>query len=211
MSQWRQRHGLASLERDPRWPGKPKERGGVKVGANDVGGRVEERLDVVVFLRLHQPEMAVGQGEPRVAWNAAEHRRARRRLAGRAQHLGVRRAGHAIEHHSGHLDVAAMAGKAAHQGRNRGALAADVDHQHHRPAHERGEVGGRTATASSPVEQPHYALAYDHVGAIAESRRKGVKRFGPHGPDVEVDTVASAGGGVKRGIDVIRPDLERRH
>ena len=98
-----------------------------------VGQAVEMRHQVGMLAGLDQAEMALRQGERRVAQDRADDRHAERfdRLAGTA---AVALAGEPVEHDAGDAHVRVVGGKALGDGRGRLRLAGDIEHQQHRQA-----------------------------------------------------------------------------
>jgi hypothetical protein len=121
------------------------------------------------------------------------------------------RSGDAVEDDGGEGDIGAVAGEAAHQRRDRAALAAGVDDEDDGPAGQRREIGGRAESGGTgAVEQPHDALAQHEIGAALEIADQRRERCAAHRPGIEIDAGRAHGGAVKRRIDVIRPGLRRR-
>ncbi len=93
-------------------------------------------------------------------------------------------------------------------------MARDVEDEHHGPAEQGGEVRARAGApglAAHTVEQAHRALGDDDVGArhrLGSDRRQGGVG---HGETVEIDAGRAGGGGVERGIDVVRSVLHAAH
>ena len=79
-----------------------------------------------------------------------------------------------VEDHPGDRNIRPVAGKAAQQRRDRGALAAGVDDQHDRPAGDLRQLGGRArlAIGAGAVEQPHNAFAQHDLGRGFEAGRR---------------------------------------
>ena len=61
----------------------------------------------------------------------------------------------------------------------------------------------------SAIEQPHHPFANDDVGVPGQPGGNGAQRFFPHRPGIQVQALPAAGGGVKSGVDIIRPGLGR--
>ena len=120
-------------------------------------------------------------------------------------------AGDAVEDDRGRRRGGPVAGEAAEQRRDRGALAADIDDQNNRPPGNPGQIGGRAgfAVGSGAVEEAHDALAQHDLGRGLELGDGRGERRRAHRPDVEVAAGRAAGQGVKGRIDEIGPGLRR--
>jgi len=109
------------------------------------------------------------------------------------------------------MDVRPVPSEATQERGGRGRLATHIDHQHHRPAGQRRNVGGRSGAVHRAVEQPHHAFAEDEFRAVLNRPQQARDRRRPHRPGIEVRAIPPARRGVKSGVDVIGPDLEGRH
>ena len=182
------------------------------MGGDELGRPVQKLVELPVLARLHQPQMPLGQGERRLARHQAQYRQlGQRRRHRRRQHGSVALAADAVEDDASDAHLRPVAGEAVHEGRRARPLAADVDHQHHRPAGDRRQVGGGAGlgppVGECAVEQAHDALAEHQLGALGRfghQRRQGLVS---HGPGVEIDAAAATGGGVEGRVDVVRPRL----
>ncbi len=167
--------------------------GGVGSGAGDEG------VEVGPFLRLDQPEVAGGVGEVGQARQAAEDGEARG-CKRAAEHRLVPWTAHAVEDDARDTDSGVVAGKAQGEGGHGLGHAGGVDHEDHGEVELAGEVGGGAAALGGrAVEEAHGA--FDQEGAIA--LRKRGNAGGCHGPGIEVQAGAGAGGFVKAGVDVV--------
>jgi len=73
-----------------------------------------------------------------------------------------------IEDHARDRDVVAIAGKAERDRCGGLRLTGDIEHQHHRPAGRRRDIGSRAeapgASRCHAVEQSHHAFGQRHIG-----------------------------------------------
>ena len=169
-------------------------------------------FQVGMFHRLDQAQMAFRQREIAAAGQRAQHRDPRALHPQPGQPL-VPGAGDAVQDHPGQPDIA-VAGKAQRGGGGRLRLAADIDHQDHRPAHARGGFGAAAlplrAGLGHTVIQPHRALG-DHQVGPCRPRRDGRPQARPHRPAVEVERGPPRRRAVEGRVDVIRAAFERLH
>src|SRR5207248_11405811 len=86
-----------------------------------------------------------------------------------------------------------------------------IDNQQHRTVEQPSQLGraGAVILGRAAVEQAHDTLDNGNVGAVARSLEEGPQRVGWHEPGVEVAAWPPRGGGVVRGIDVVRAGFER--
>ena len=135
-----------------------------------IGQRVEPTVDIVRLVRLHQAEMTFRQLEAHVVAKRAEHFQPDT-LEARRDQGEMARARDPIEDHAGDGDVVAIVRQARSNGRRRLGLAGDVEHQQHRPAEQRREIGRgpacRLTGGGNAVEQAHHALGDGDVGGMA--------------------------------------------
>ncbi len=102
---------------------------------------------------------------------------------------------------------------ARHRGR-RLRLAGHIEHEQHRQAEPRGEVGGRAAAArraGDAVEQAHDAFDDENLGALRGLANERVEQRRRHRPAVEIDARRAGRRRVEGGIDIVRPRLCRAH
>jgi len=185
----------------------------VEMALGEVGEPVEMGRQRRVLARLHQAQMAFRHRDRRVAHDAAEHGDPSR-AHGAGHAVAVALAGCLVNDHAGDLDRRVVGGEAARGGGGGLGLAGDVEHEDHGQAEPGGEVGGGAAPAGlgcDAVEQAHGGFDDEQLGVpgrvggdVAEERRR-------HGPAIEVDAGMAGGGGVERGVDVVRPGFPRAH
>ena len=198
------------LQRAPR--GGPQG-GDIDMG-RDEGRRLPQQIGQVFLLSgLHQPEVTLGHFDFHPARQRAEdfdpdslHPRAHQRL--------MPGGGDAVQHHARQFHIGPHLAKAERRGRHRLRRPRYVEHQHHRPAHQRRDIGaGAIATGprfGHPVKQPHRPFAEDQFGPIGIADQP----FDPravHRPTVEVERRPARGRRVKGRVDVIRAAFERLH
>ncbi len=185
----------------------------VAMGGDHAPGLVEPRGEARGLLGLDEAQMPLRQLDPGGARQRPEDGDAGLVEARAAERLVPGR-GDAVQHHAGQPHPGAEAGEAA---RHRGGglrLAGAVDHQHHRPAHQRGDVGAGAgaglAGARHAVEKSHRALGDDQVGRLSGTGERGdLPRR--HRPGIEVDRIPARGGGVEGRVDIVRPAFARSH
>ena len=110
----------------------------------------------------------------------------------------------------GDVHVRSVAREAVDDGGGGGGHRARVDHQHHRPPEGRRDVRGRAFVRGRAVEEAHDALDDDEVRILRRRPDRGREGRFAHGPRVDVEARPPARRGVERGVDVVRPHLERR-
>ena len=177
-------------------------------GADRPRGGVEEALEAGMLRCLHQSKMPIGEGQQRIAAQAAEHRQAR--LRGRLdEQLRVPVAPDAVVDDPGDIDIGPKAREAVGHRGGGGGHRPRVDHEHHRPPGGRRDVRGRAFVRGGSVEETHDAFDEDEI-RIVRSRGDGrAERGAAHCPRVEVEARAPARSGMEGRIDVVRPNLER--
>ena len=129
----------------------------IKVAFGQVGEEREPLIEIAMLARLHESEMALGEGERLVARDRAEDRNSQSH--GRTGHESpMPLAADAVEHDAADPDLRIVHGETAHQRRRRLRLPRDIDHEQHRQAEAGGEVCGRSAPpwrrASMPSNSP---------------------------------------------------------
>ncbi len=160
---------------------------------------------------LHQPQMALRQGQVGVPRQAAEDGHLRHRLGARdAENGGVGGTPHPVEDDAGDRHSGAVSGEPAHHGGGRRRLGGGVDDQDDGPAAGLGEVRRRALAGDGAVEQAHDPLADDALGAVGEVGARRLHGFRTHGPEVQVDARTPGRRRVKGRVDVIGPHLGRR-
>ncbi len=170
---------------------------------------IEERSQIAMFAGLNETEMTLRQRQRRLARHGAKHRD-----ADRGDSVGDQRpvafAGDPIEDDAGDAHGRIVDGETAHHGRRRLRLSRHIEHQHHRQAEMRCEIGGRAAppgAGGGSVEQAHDAFDDQQVCAVDRLGGHGVEQCRRHGPGIQIDARSARGGGMKRRIDVIGPGL----
>ena len=117
--------------------------------------------------------------------------------------------GHAVDDDSRHRNAAAVTGEPLEERGGGCGLSAGVDDEQHGKGEAFGERGCRPGAAVAAVEQPHRAFADYEVDIARGAAVAGGERRRTHGPGVEVAAGAPGRGGVKGGVDIVRPRLER--
>ena len=199
--------GRAFRGREVRGTGEALESGGIDVAGNGVRRLVEEAFQRVVLAGWHQTQMAVGQGQGFQARQGAQDGDAERGQSGAEQGFVVG-AAYPVQDHARDRHVLPEGGEAMDQGCGGLGLRLHVQHQHHGPAREGGQIGGRAGAVGGAVEQAHDALDDQEVGVLF---RQPGQRFRPHRPGVEVDAGAAAGRRVEHRVDIIGADLAGGH
>ena len=105
---------------------------------------LDQRRQIGMLAGLDETEMALGQRQRRLARHGAEDWHAERR-DGVGDDGAMAFAGDAIQDHAGDAHRRIVRGKTSHDGRRRLRLPRHVEHEHHRQAEMRGEIGGRAA------------------------------------------------------------------
>ena len=94
-------------------------------------------------------------------------------------------------------------------------LAGDVEHQHHRPAQQRRQVGGGAGAGSSPrggaVEQSHHAFGNANIRVLDAAAASVRDQIRAHRPAVEIVARPTGGDLVEGRIDIIGTAFERLH
>lgn len=95
-----------------------------------------------------------------------------------------------------------------HDSRCRAGLCARINHQHHRPTGQLGQMRGRAIRRiavgdESAIEQTHHPFTNDEVRLFSGSLQASRQGFGTHRPGIEIETGAPGGGGMKSGVYVI--------
>ena len=139
--------------------------GGIDVAGNGIRRLVEEALQPLMLAGWHQTQMAVGQGEGIQARQGAQHGDAEGRQGGAEQGFVVG-AADPVQDHAGDRHVLPEGGEAVDQGCGGLGLRLHVQHQHHRPAREGCQVGGRAGAVGGAVEQAHDAFDDQEVGVL---------------------------------------------
>ncbi len=175
---------------------------------------VEAAHEVGLLHGLHQPEMPLRQGDGRIRRQRAEQGQAGTRQPRRDQ-ADVPRARRAIEDDAGHLDVVAIAREPRRHRRRRLGLARHIEHEHHRPARERREIGGRAARRLAgfghAVEQAHHPFDDGEMRGSPVAVREIEESRGRHRPAVEIEARPPRRSFMERGIEIVRPALEGLH
>ena len=169
------------------------------------------RLQVAVLARLYESQMPFRQNDAFFARQSADDANAelRDRIGDQA---AMALAADAIEDHARDGDVGIVRGESAHHSRGGLRLRAHVKHQKHRHGKTRGEIGGRAsapARSRHPVEQPHDAFDHQELAIAHAFGDQRVDEGRRHRPSVEVESLCSGGGGVKRGVDIVGTGFRR--
>ncbi len=138
-------------------------------------------------------------------------------LTGLTQHRLVPVRSDPVEDHPGDPHRRVEGRESVQQGGDAVALAAGVDHQHHRRPQESGDLGRRASRYSghlaldAAVEQAHDALDDSDVGTGAAMPVQRADQLLADEHWVEVAARPPGGQGVIARVDEIGTDLERRH
>ena len=221
--------GRIAGQRDPPAGGRQRS-GRRRLGQGAMGGGRDDRLQVAMrrdeiarmvqdglqarrLLGLDQAQMALGQGDVALPRQAAQHADARL-IHPLADQPVMARRGHAVQHHPRKGQIRAQRGKAPRRGRRRLRLPADIQDQHHRPAHHLGDLGAGADAGfplrRDPVEQAHRPLGQDQVGGRLAGRM-GDQPPRLHRPGIQVEAGPPRGRQVEPRIDVVGPRLEGLH
>ena len=174
---------------------------------------VDHRLGRGGFAGRNQAEMARRQGQRRVGGECSEHGESGQVPSNRSgQQQAMARAGDPVEDHAGERRRRPVRGKAAQQGGDGSPLPPRIDDQHHRPAGELRQFGGRArfAVGAGAVEQTHDPFAQHDLGGGFQRRGARGQGLGPHRPRVEIDARPAARHGMKGRVDEIGAGLGRR-
>ena len=169
---------------------------------------VQEAFEVGVLGCLHQPEMPIRQRQRGIAAQASEYRHARLRDR-LPEQLRMPVTAHSIEDDPRDFGIGPKTREAVHHRRGGGRHRARVHDEQHRPAGGRRDVGGRALVRGRPVEETHDALCNDQLRIARSGGDRGREGGSPHRPGIQVEAGPAARGGVKAGIDEVRPHLER--
>ena len=121
-------------------------------------GLVQARLQVSNLRRLHQPQVAGGQGDISVAGQPAQTGQIRREAL--RQQLIVPLAGGTIGEGAGEGQARAVAGQAQRQGAEGLGHVGAIDHRQDGDAEQARQVGAGTVA----IEQPHDPFDEDEIG-----------------------------------------------
>ncbi len=176
--------------------------------AHDPRGPGDEGVEIRPLPGLHQPEMARGRLQRRVARDGAEDAEPRR-LHRRAGDAGVAGRADAVQDGAGDGQVRAQRRRPGQRQRRALRLFRGVHHHHHRRPERSGEIGGGAGPVRRPVQQPHRALDQQQVAPLP--RRPRAQRAGRHRPGVEIDRGRAQRRLVKARVDIVRPALRPAH
>ena len=180
------------------------------MGFDDVGDRIEARVERLRLARLDEPQMALRQSQLVAARQRSDDGDCER--LDRLDHEpAMPLAADAVEDDA-RDHQALVIGRAAHDdGRGRLRLARDVDDKEHGHAESGGDVG-RGAAASRrgrhAVEEPHRGLAERQRTAHRSAPRQRGQEVRRHRPGIEIDALDAGRGGVKSRIDIVGAGLE---
>jgi hypothetical protein len=163
---------------------------------------LQSGVDVGDFLRLHQTQVTIRQGEASVFGQMSEISDS----AGNAlrQHRRVARSGDPIGDHASELDVAAISSQTVSEGAESLRHGCRVDHSEDRQP----ETGCQIGAARLAVEQTHHAFDQDHVrNASGLVEQLTALRFAHH-PQVELVHRSARGLLQDHRVEKIRPHLE---
>ena len=123
---------------------------------DEVGDGLEPRFERIGLARLHEPQVALGQGDGVAARQRADDRDAQR-LNGVGRKAAVALAADPVQDHAGQAQPVVVSRAALDDRRGRLRLAGDVERQEHRKAEDGGDVGrgaARPAGAGTPSKRP---------------------------------------------------------
>jgi hypothetical protein len=127
--------------------------------ARQRGGRpVDAPVEIGDLVRLHQPEMALGKGDPGIAGQGAQPLHAAAQAL--AEHGGVTLSRNAVGQRRDHPHVIAVGGQPMDQRAEALRHGAAVHHRQHRQAEAGGQIGGGRIA----VEQAHHPFDEDEIG-----------------------------------------------
>ena len=197
------------------WCGTSGKANNVKIdmGAQERCKLGNRAIKVGMLHRLNQPQMAFGQGQVAAPWQGAQHRNAHR-LHALAHQPFMTRTGHAVQDHPGKWQPRIKAAEPQRGGGGGLRLPRHIQHQHDRPAHPARHVGAgtiaRRTLAGHAVKQSHRPFGQHHV-RTPDLRRNASDQIVLHRPAIEIERRPATGRAVKRGVDIVRPALERLH
>ena len=176
----------------------------IDVASDKIGKPVQRRVQPCRLSGLHQPQMPFGQADAGVFGQRAEHFDARA-FHPIAHQRFMPGAGNPVQNHPRHPAIDPVPAETHRNRRRRLCLPADIQHQHHRPAHPCCDISRRpNATGPGhrhPVKQPHRPFGNRQPVA----RRQPVEHRPRHRPTVEVETGPLCRSCVKPRVDIVRP------
>ena len=167
----------------------------------------DQIIEPGLLARLHQPQMAFGQGDIARARQEAEDTGNESSASG-GDRPRVPLARDAVEDDPGDGDIIAEARETVDDGRRRGRLSPRIDDEDDRQPRHGGDIGGRAGPVGGPVEQPHHPLADEHLAACRGGGKGPAQGRIAHRPAIEIAARAAAGGGVEGRIDIVGTNLE---
>ena len=186
----RARRGRSEIE----FAGQRQDSVAIDMRLDEIGDRIEARVERLRLARLHQAEMALGQRDLVVARQRADDRNPHR-LDRLDDEPAMALAADAIDDDAGDFQPLVIGRAALDDRRRRLRLARHVDDQQDRHAERRRDVGrGAAAPAlagtpsNSPIEASHSAS----VAFVHRLRGERGQKVGRHGPGIEVDALAAA-------------------
>ena len=175
------------------------------MGLDEVGHRLEPRLERFDFPGLDKPQVPLGQSNAIVSRQRADDRDPDRldRLDCKP---AVTFAADAIDDDAGQAQALVVEAHALDHGGGRLRLAGNIEDEQDRHAERGGDIGRGAASTwwrRYAVEQPHRGFAERQRPSGRGLGRERLQKFRPHRPGIEIDAFAAGRDGVKRRINVI--------
>ena len=180
---------------------------------DEIGDRLEARLERVRLARLHEAQMAFGQGNLVIARQGAEDGHAHR-LDRLDDEPPMPLAADAIDDHARNFEPRVVRDATLDDRRGGLRLTADVDHQQDRYAKRRRHVSrgaGAPACRRNAVEKTHRGFAQSERARSCRLHGERRQKAGRHGPGIEIDAFPSRGCGMEGRVDVIGTGFEADH
>mmetsp|Transcript_29010 Transcript_29010/g.55700 ORF Transcript_29010/g.55700 Transcript_29010/m.55700 type:complete len:303 (+) Transcript_29010:1802-2710(+) len=185
----------------------------INILAQEFGIASNGCLKIRMLDRLDQAQMAFGQFQIPAPGQRPQHRDARLFHTSSGQSF-VPGAGHPVQDHTGKGQVGIVHFEPQRCGRRRLRLTADIDDQHHGPAHLQCRLCTRTEpclpACRDPVEKPHGPFADADICPICFGRDP-TQKCGVHRPAVKVERRPSGCCEVKGRVDIVGPAFEGLH
>ena len=185
----------------------------IDMGLDEIGDRLEPRFERLGLPRLHETQMALGQGDALVARQHANdgHANSFDRLDDEPT-MAV--AGDAIDDDARNFQPIVISCAALDDRRRRLRLTRHIDDQQDRHAERRRDVSrgaGAPGCRGNAVEQPHRGFAQSERTWVGRLPGEGGKEVGGHRPGIEVDALPPRGCGMKCRVDIVGAGLETDH